>query len=246
MPLSTTVVGSFPKPSYLNIPDWFNPACTKDFSEKYTLFLQSSSNSKTEELISRAIKETAQLQAEAGLDVISDGEMRRENYVYHFCRKLKGFDFQNFCPRFIRSDAASILVPRVVGKVSLQENEPCIWSEWKNSQDLFKELPMKITIPGPMTIADTVMDQYYHNDKVLGGVLSQIINKEITAVVAAGCKFIQVRGKLAGLCSSGIRLPLALNFVFGRPVNISFCAKPMCWALWISRVQRFFVPSYFS
>ena len=51
---------------------------------------------------------------------------------------------------------------------------------------------MKITLPGPMTIADTVVDQHYNNNKVLGRVLSKILNKEIKDLVSAGCKYIQV------------------------------------------------------
>ena len=93
MPLLTTVIGSFPKPPYLNIPDWFNPKSMRDFAEKHTRFLQDETAPEREELISRAIKETVQLQWEAGLDVITDGEMRRENYINHFCRKLKGLIF---------------------------------------------------------------------------------------------------------------------------------------------------------
>ena len=64
------------------------------------------------------------------------------------------------------------------------------WKEWRNSQDLSKR-PMKITLPGPMTIADTVVDQYYNNNKVLGCVLSGILNKEIKDLVSAGCKYFQ-------------------------------------------------------
>ena len=53
----------------------------KDFAEKHTQFLQDETAPEREELISRAIKETVLLQWEAGLDVITDGEMRRENYI---------------------------------------------------------------------------------------------------------------------------------------------------------------------
>ena len=193
MPLSTTVIGSFPKPTFLNIPDWFNPTCPRDFSEKYTYFLENASGSETEELIRKAVKETAQLQADIGLDVISDGEFRRENYVYHFCRKLRGVDFYNLCAKYIRCEAASILVPRIVAEISTQGKEPWVWKEWRNSQGLFNALPMKITLPGPMTITDSVADQYYGNQKILGNVLSKLINAEIKALVSAGCKNIQVR-----------------------------------------------------
>lgn len=118
--------------------------------------------------------------------------MRRENYIYFFCRKLTGFDFHNLYSKSIRSDAATILAPRIVGELSAQESEPWVWKEWKNSQDLWKELPVKITLPGPMTIADSVIDKFYNNARVLGSALAKIINKEIRALVAAGCKFIQV------------------------------------------------------
>lgn len=191
MPLSTTVIGSFPKPSFLNVPDWFQPAHAKDSTEEYNRFLQNSTPSAREELFTRAIRETVELQTEAGLDVITDGEVRRENYLHYFCRRLAGFDFNNLCLTAIRDESAVIAVPRIVGEVSLQENEAWVWKEWKISQDLSK-LPMKITLPGPMAIADSVVDQYYNNDKVLISVLTKILNNEIKALVSAGCKYIQV------------------------------------------------------
>lgn len=192
MPLSTTVIGCFPKPSYLNIPDWFNPTFLKDFSKNHTRFLQNCTSFETEKLITRAMKEIVQLQNEAGIDVVTDGEIRRENYIHYFCRKLKGFDFHNFIPKRIRSDAATILVPQIIGEVLPRENEPWVWKEWKNAQDLLTEVPMKITLPGPMTIIDSVVDQYYNNVKTLGSVLAKILNMEIRALVSAGCKYIQV------------------------------------------------------
>lgn len=191
MPLSTTVIGCFPKPTYLNTPDWFQSAYAKTFAEGYNRFLHNSTSSEREELFKKAIDEIVQLYTEVGLDVITDGEVRRENYVHYFCRRLKGFDFDNLCTKSIRDVSSSIFVPGIVGEVSPLENEPWVWKEWKNSQDLSKK-PMKITLPGPLTIADTVVDQYYNNDKTLRGVLTKIINKEVKALVSAGCKYIQV------------------------------------------------------
>lgn len=107
----------------------------KDFAEKHTRFLQDETAPEREELISRAIKETVLLQWEAGLDVITDGEMRRENYINHFCRKLKGFDFHTLFSKEIRSDATTILVPRIIGEVLPVENQPWVSEEWKNTQD---------------------------------------------------------------------------------------------------------------
>ena len=135
--------------------------------EGYSLFLQNSTTSDGEELFRRAIKEIVELLTEVGVDVITDGEVRRENYIHYFCRSLKGFDFHNLCAKAVREvESATIFLPRIVEEVLPLKNETWVWKEWQNSQDLSKR-PMKITLPGPMTIADSVADQYYNNNKVL-------------------------------------------------------------------------------
>ena len=168
MPLSSTVVGCFPKPSYLHIPDWFKTSHSGTFTEDYNSFLETSSKEETEDLIKRATKDIIDIQAEAGIDVISDGELRRESYILHFCRALKGLDFHNLFSKNCRDGA-------------------CV----TDVQDL-SPLPMKITIPGPMTIINSTEDQYYSDDRALGKVLAEIINSEIKALVSAGCRCIQV------------------------------------------------------
>lgn len=84
MPLSTTVIGSFPKPVYLKIPDWFRTTHSGPFTEQHNLFLQQSSECEREEAIKRETKEIVGIQTEAGIDVITDGEIRRESYNRHF------------------------------------------------------------------------------------------------------------------------------------------------------------------
>ena len=108
----------------------------KNLAEKYTRLLQDETAPEREELISRAIKETVQPQWE-GLDVITDGEIRGgggENYINNLCRKLKGFDFHTLFSKEIRSDATTILVPRIIGKVLPEEYQPWVCEEWKNTQ----------------------------------------------------------------------------------------------------------------
>ena len=194
MPLSTTVIGCFPKPSYLHIPDWFQSTHTGPFTRQYNRFLETTSPTEIEELIKRATREIIDIQVEAGIDVITDGELRRESYILHFCRALKGFDFQNLFAKNCRDGACITDVPRITGEVTPRESEAWVWKEWKVSQDLISTLPMKITIPGPMTIINSTEDQYYNDDKALGRVLAKIINNEIKALVSAGCKHIQVNG----------------------------------------------------
>ena len=191
MPLSSTVVGCFPKPSYLHIPDWFKTSHSGTFTEDYNRFLETSPKEETEDLIKRATKDIIDIQAEAGIDVISDGELRRESYILHFCRALKGLDFHNLFSKNCRDGACVTDVPRIIGRVTPRESEAWVWKEWKSSQDL-SPLPMKITIPGPMTIINSTEDQYYSDDRALGKVLAEIVNSEIKALVSAGCRCIQV------------------------------------------------------
>ena len=191
MPLSTTVIGSFRKPTYLDIPDWFRTSHSGPFTEKHNLYLEKSTESKREDTIKRATKEILDIQAEAGLDVITDGEVRRESYILHFCRALHGFDFKNLYSKVYRDGAVTTDVPRIVGEVTPRESEPGVWKEWKVSQDL-TTLPVKITLPGAMTIINSTEDQFYGDDKALGSVLAKIINNEIKALVSAGCQHIQV------------------------------------------------------
>ena len=90
-----------------------------------------------------------------------------------------------------RDGAVKTDVPRVIGKVTAEESEPWVWKEWKISQDL-SMLPVKITLPGPMTIINSIENQFYSDDKVLGGILTEIINNELRGLLSAGCRHIQV------------------------------------------------------
>lgn len=237
MPVSTTVIGSFPKPVYLSIPDWFKTSHSGSFTEQYNRYLEKSTESEREDTIKRATKEIIDLQAEAGVDVITDGEVRRESYILHFCRALHGFDFHNLFSKVCRNGAVTTDVPRIVGEVTLRQSEPWVWREWKISQDL-TTLPMKVTLPGPMTIINSTEDQFYGDDKALGSALAKIISNEIKALVSSGCKQIQVgchatlaqRMRLSrGVCpfvsepmfSLGKRRPIVLYDLYQQLVFLS-------------------------
>ena len=75
--------------------------------------------------------------------------MRRENYINHFCRKLKGFDFLTLFSKEIRSDASTILVPRIIGEVLPEENQPWVCEDWKNTQDHIQGFAHESYPPGP-------------------------------------------------------------------------------------------------
>ena len=96
--LQTTVIGSFPKPDYLPIRDWFDSSRengtmgSTDVTLGYTGWKASDAD---EALFRRAAEEVIGLQVEAGVDVPTDGEVRRENYIHYHCRHITGFDFRD-------------------------------------------------------------------------------------------------------------------------------------------------------
>ena len=219
MPLLTTVIGSFPKPAYLNIPDWFRTTHSGPFTEQHNRFLEKSTESEREEAIRKATEEIVGIQTEAGLDVITDGEVRRESYILHFCRALHGFDFHNLFSKVCRDGAVTSDVPRIVGEVTPRAKEPWVWKEWKASQDLSTS-PVKITLPGPMTIINSTEDQFYGDEKALGNVLAKIINSEIKALVSAGCKYIQVRQFFVTQCVTSSKCDVFYRSI-GRWAEVS-------------------------
>ncbi|XP_068708695.1 5-methyltetrahydropteroyltriglutamate--homocysteine methyltransferase-like isoform X3 [Montipora foliosa] len=190
MPLPTSVVGRFPKPDYLDIPDWFQTSYSGSFTKQYNRYLETSSESHKEINIRKASKEIIDIQTEAGLDVITDGEVRRESYILHFCRALNGLDFLKLSSKICRDEGVTTDVPRVIGEVTVKEREPWVWKEWKMSQGL-STLPVKMTLPGPMTIINSIEDQFYGDEKVFGSILAKIIKKEVKGLVSAGCQYIQ-------------------------------------------------------
>lgn len=195
MPLTSTVIGSFRKPEYLSevISDWFT-AETQEY-HGYILKYNEAKKNRSKELEKcslMATSEVLKLQEEVGIDVVTDGEMRRENYVYYFCRKLNGFDFEKLTEASLRGGAYVTKLPTITSPISAKEKEPWIWKEWKAAQEMSKH-PVKITLPAPLTIINTFMNEYYKdNERNLSEILVKEINKEVVALCKAGCKYIQV------------------------------------------------------
>eukprot|EP01083_Nonionella_stella_P051943 137986_1 len=88
------LVGSFPKPSYLKIPSWFDSTQYGWSAHHYTKFVNKLKQSKQSQLsLEKAFAEVIAAQINAGCDIVTDGEIDRENYIWHFCRYcLNGFD----------------------------------------------------------------------------------------------------------------------------------------------------------
>jgi len=187
----TTVIGAYPKPLYLKLTDWFNAKGGTDTSSPTKLYDQeiNQMGEKAEELFLKAAKEVINDQIECGIDVVTDGEVRRENYIHYHCRHITGVDFNKLTEKAARTGNYKCWLPTIVSKVEAQDS--FLVHDWKESQKLSSK-PVKITIPGPMTIADTIANTYYKSDDKMGFDLAEVINVEIKRLQKIGCKHIQV------------------------------------------------------
>ena len=187
----TTVIGAFPKPAFLKITDWFNAAGGTDTANP-TKFYEDEikrMGSEADDIFFRAAKQVILDQEECGIDIITDGEVRRENYIHHHCRYINGIDFDYLTKKTARTGNYDCYLPTVISKVKF--TEPFLDKEFQINQKNSTK-PVKITLPGPLTITDTIADNFYFNDKNLGIDLSNVINEEVKALADAGCKYIQI------------------------------------------------------
>lgn len=191
MPLLTTCIGAYPKPDYIDLPDWFNVPAGPDTADPTKLWLNAieAMGEQREALIRRGVTEAVRDQVDAGIDIPTDGEIMRENYIHYHCRHLHGFDFDTLAEKALRGGTYSANLPTITGPVSVRKK--FLVDDWQRAQQA-TDKPVKITMPGPMTISDTNVDQYYNDPVRLGAALADALNQEVLALAEAGCRHIQI------------------------------------------------------
>jgi 5-methyltetrahydropteroyltriglutamate--homocysteine methyltransferase len=127
-------------------------------------------------------------QERAGLDILTDGEMRRESYSNRFATALEGVDIDNPGQTVSRSGKLDI-VPRVTGKI--RRKHPV---EVRDVEFLRKntDRAIKITVPGPFTMAEQAQNDYYKTEEEMLADYAAAVNEEIKDLFAAGADFVQV------------------------------------------------------
>ena len=192
MTLKTTCIGAYPKPDYVPVQDWFQVTdgmSTSEVTERYAGDLARAGD-EAEALFQKATAAAVADQIACGIDVPTDGEQRRENYVHYHCRHLHGFDFENLTRRVLRDGAYEADLPTISGDIRARETGFLV-HDWKTAQ-ADSSRPVKITIPGPLTIADTTADVHYGDPAKLGADLARALNEEVRALAEAGCQYIQI------------------------------------------------------
>ncbi len=194
MGLLTTCIGAYPKPDYVPVTDWFQlegglTTGSVSVTREATRVLESA-DAETETLFVKATKAAVEDQIACGVDIPTDGEQRRENYIHYHCRNLEGFDFENLTKRTLRDGAYTTELPTISGKIKPRGNH-FLDHDFKIAQGC-SDRPVKLTVPGPTTIMDTTANEYYEDEKQLAIDLADALNFEIRALAEAGCTFIQI------------------------------------------------------
>jgi len=192
--LRTTCIGAYPKPDDLPIQDWFqiNEGLTSgsgEITRRYTEAM-SAGDSATETSLVKATRGAVEDQIACGVDIPTDGEQRRENYIHYHCRHLEGFDFDNLSKTVLRDGAYSAELPTITGKIG-PKGHHFLDRDFEIAQS-FADRPVKITVPGPTTIMDTTVDHFYKHERQLAFDLADALNFEIRALAEAGCRYIQI------------------------------------------------------
>lgn len=128
-------------------------------------------------------------QVASGIDIPTDGEQRRENYIHYHCRHMRGPDFDTLTSKVHRNGAAIADLPAITGRIEAS-GAHFLDRDYKIAQS-FTVKPVKITVSGPITIMDTTANAYYKSKRELAFDLAGALNVEIRAL-AAGCRHIQV------------------------------------------------------
>jgi 5-methyltetrahydropteroyltriglutamate--homocysteine methyltransferase len=173
--LLTTIAGSLPKPAWLAEPEklwapWRVPAADLVAAQRDAVLV--------------ALKD----QEVAGIDIVTDGEQSRQHFVHGFLERLEGIDFSRRVTIGIRADRYQAEVPTVTGPLQRPVAVHLDEVRWARAHT---ERRLKFTLPGPMTIVDTLADEHYRDRAGLAMAFARVLNAEARDLAGAGVDVIQ-------------------------------------------------------
>jgi 5-methyltetrahydropteroyltriglutamate--homocysteine methyltransferase len=171
----TTIAGSLPKPGWLAETHKLWPR----WREQGEALRQAQAD---------ATLLWLKLQEDAGLDIVTDGEQARQHFVHGFLEQVEGIDFEHKVEMGIRDDRYRALVPQVVAPVRLKGRVHAFEARLARAHTTRR---LKFTLPGPMTIVDTVADRHYGDRVKMAFAFAELLNREALALQADGVDVIQ-------------------------------------------------------
>jgi 5-methyltetrahydropteroyltriglutamate--homocysteine methyltransferase len=172
---AATIAGSLPKPAWLSEtnklwPQWMaeGDALAQAKLDATLLWIKA--------------------QEDAGLGVIGDGEQSRQHFVHGFLEQVDGIDFEHKVTMGIRNNRYDAQVPQVIAPLTLKGRVHGTEARFLRAHTTRK---IKFTMPGPMTIIDTVADKFYGDKKTMAFAFADLLNQEARALEAEGVDIIQ-------------------------------------------------------
>src|SRR5471032_1726982 len=230
--LPTTVVGSYPQPDWLVDREMLSKSVPRTrMTEMWRVPEQYLEQAQDDATIV-AIRDMER----AGIDIVTDGEIRRESYSNRFATALEGIDSEN--PAIITARSGPTPVPRVVGKIS--RKGPV---ELRDMEFLRRNTghAAKITLPGPFTMSQQAKNEFYKDDEELAMAFAEAVNVEALDLQKAGADVIQldepwVRNnpelakryavKAINRALLGITVPTVVHLCFGYAAVVPGSTKP--------------------
>lgn len=170
-----TIAGSLPKPEWLAEPN----------------MLWAPWKAQGDELL-RAKRDATMLalkiQEDAGIDIVTEGEQARQHFVHGFLEKIEGIDFAHKVEMGIRKDRYKAMVPQVVAPLRLKGR---VHADEARVARTHTRKKLKFTLPGPMTIIDTIADRYYGDRVKMAFAFAELLNEEAKALQADGVDLVQ-------------------------------------------------------
>ncbi len=231
--LPTTVVGSYPQPDWLVNRAMLSKVVPRTRMREIWRIPEEFLEQAQDDATLLAIRDMER----AGIDIITDGEMRRESYSNRFATALEGLDLAN--PGQVKTRSGQMTpVPRVVAK--LRRTGPV---ELRDMQFLRANtaLPTKITLPGPFTMGQQAKNEFYKDDEEMAMDFAVAVNEEALALQAAGADVIQLDEpwlrndpegakryavKVINRALRGIRVPTVVHLCFGYAAVVPGASKP--------------------
>lgn len=171
----TAIAGSLPKPAWLAEteklwPQWKfeGPALLQAKADATLLWIKA--------------------QEDAGLDIVGDGEQSRQHFVHGFLEQVEGIDFEHKVKMGIRDNRYDAMVPQVVAPLRLKGRVHAFEAQLARAHTTKK---LKFTLPGPMTIVDTVADRFYGDREKMAFAFAELLNQEALALQADGVDIVQ-------------------------------------------------------
>lgn len=171
----TTIAGSLPKPEWLAEPN----------------MLWAPWKSQGDELLCAKRDATLiwlKVQEDTGIDIVTEGEQARQHFVHGFLEKIEGIDFAHKIEMGIRKDRYKAMVPQVVAPLRLKGR---VHADEARVARTHTKKKLKFTLPGPMTIIDTIADRYYGDRVKMAFAFAELLNEEAKALQADGVDLVQ-------------------------------------------------------